>query len=217
MLMFAAVAPSSSVTAHPFSAQSDVASQHAVRFAAITAQLLEHLALGATGSAMAPLLARAVASLRHHNLHLERTGDAVLVNKQTMAPVTDTAWLSQLQQNGIQHIHFHRDASGAELLHFLALLADPAGEVPFGTLWLERGAWRIHLDISDVAAQAHGETSHDVTALLVELVSAGGSLRRDVTDQELDTLSNAVAHGASAAEGSPLLTVLRLTGERAVK
>ncbi len=217
MLMSAAVAPSSSVTPHSSGVQSDTASQHAVHFAVVTAQLLEHLTLGASGSALAPLLTQAVASLRHHDLLLEHSGDSVLANKQSVAPMADAAWLSQLKQNGVQQIHFHREASGAELLHFLALLAGPAGDIPFAKLWLERGAWHIHVDISEVTVPAPDESCYDVTALLTEIVSASGALQRDVTDEELDTLSDAVARGALVNEGSPLLTVLRLAGERAVR
>lgn len=217
MLMSAATAPSNKSTTPLLHTQGETSLQQATQFAAATAQLLQHLTLGATGSALAPLLDRAVTLLTLHNVRIERNGDTVLANDQAIAPTASTAWRSQLQVHGIQHVDFHHDASAAELLHFLALLTGPTGDVSVACAWLARGAWRIHLQVVDVPVEVHDVNAHDAIRLLNELVSDNRSLRREITDEELDTLCHAVAQGVSVAEDSALLIALRLAGEAAVR
>ncbi len=170
-----------------------------LRFAIAGGVLLERLVAGIKGSVLRRELKDATAALEASGATLAVCDGALVVNDEVVSSPAATIWHEQLERAGLTSVTFARATSDRELLLFAAILVAPGERGAFRRLWLECGAWRIHVTCVDdgelpVPPLATVSTA-GVPDGLRELCAAVG---RDSMDTSSAVLEELKRHGAAA-------------------
>lgn len=178
-------------------------------FAAFGSALLRLLEAGSSGALLSENLNEAALALSATPIVLAVSNGSVLANEQGLAPAVARPWADAFARANLSSVSFSRGTSPRELLLFAALLVAPGNQEDFQRLWLECGAWRIHVSHAAGGVSAAGDGhagGAPATASLDQLCAAvrGGQLAS--TPELLTALQG---HGAAAT--SALLEELART------
>lgn len=170
-----------------------------LRFANAGGVLLERLVAGIKGSMLRRELTEATAALEASGATIAVRDAELLVNDEALSSHAATVWHEQLERAGLASVSFARATSERELLLFAAILVAPGERGAFKRLWLECGAWRIHVTcVGDGETPVPPFTKSSTVGVpdgLRELCAAVG---RDSMDTSFALLEELKRHGAAA-------------------